>query len=187
MLEAFGRYKYSLLYFVSIVLTNALYAKLGAQLMWATPFGDGTTTWSPLAIIVGFWFILRDFAQEELGRKVLAVMAAGMVASYAMAGGVVATASAIAFAAGELTDFAVYTYMRHKPFARRMLVSSLASAPIDTFLFFAVADMLHMVPGVQTLSWPTVLTETVSKLAAAAFVFYRINKRTMTVGDHCVA
>ncbi len=175
--------KFSILYFLSIIVTNTLYARLGNYVIWPTPFGDGTTTWSPLALLVGFWFILRDYAQEELGRRVLGVMAAGMLASYLMAGGVVATASAVAFAVGELLDFGVFTFMRGQPFARRMLASSLVAAPVDTVLFFAVADMLHMVPGVQTLSWPTVASETLSKLAAAAFIYARINKRRLALAE----
>lgn len=184
MIAAVLRYKYSLLYFLSIVGTNALYSTLGSAVLWPTPWG--AATWSPLAVVVGFWFILRDYAQEELGSRVLYVMVAGMIASYLAAGPELAIASAVAFAVGELVDFSIYTFSK-RPFAQRVLISSLCAAPVDTFLFFATADFMHLIPGVQMLSWPTVTTETISKIAAAAFVYQRIKSRTTIIAGHSVA
>lgn len=169
------RYRFSILYFLSIVITNALYAWFGENLMWQTPFG-GAATWSPLAVVVGLWFILRDYAQAELGSRVLLVMFAGMVASYVMAGPAVGMASAVAFIAGELVDWLAFTFTK-RPFAQRVLVSSLVAAPVDTFLFFWMADVMQVIPGVQMLSWPTVVTETLSKVLAAWVIYTRIKNR----------
>lgn len=173
-----GRYKYSALYCLAIVMTNVLYAHMGESLLWPTPFGE--ELFSPLALVVGFWFVLRDFAQRELGNvKILYVMLFGMVISFILGGPQIGMASAAAFGFSELFDWAYFTFSK-RSFAQRVLISSFIAAPIDSIIFFGLADMLEVIPGVQLMSWPTVLTETLSKIAAALIIYLRLRKRPQT-------
>lgn len=89
---------------------------------------------SPVATLVGGVFVLRDYAQRTSGHFVLAAMLLATLISYLMADPFVATASAIAFATSEIADYLVYT-MTKRPFRERMAISSLVSAPVDTFVF----------------------------------------------------
>ena len=65
------------------------------------PTGD---LWSPISLLVGFVFVVRDYAQRRLGHHVLWAMLAGCVASWYLASPELALASALAFAVGELAD-----------------------------------------------------------------------------------
>ena len=94
----------------------------------------GFGLFSPMAILVGFIFVIRDFAQRDSGHYVLVAMALATLLSFIMADPFVAVASALAFGASELTDWGIYTATK-KPFHQRVLVSSLISTPIDTAVF----------------------------------------------------
>lgn len=169
-------YKFSALYCLAIVTTNVLYARLGESLLIPTPFG-GDDLFSPLALIVGFWFVLRDYAQRELGNtKILYVMLFGMVLSFVIGGPQIGIASACAFGFSELVDWAFFTFSK-RSFAQRILISSIFAAPIDTLLFFGVADWLEVIPGVKLMSWETVITETASKIASAVFIYWRLTRK----------
>lgn len=169
-------HKYSALYCLAIVTTNVLYARLGESLLIPTPFG-GDDLFSPLALIVGFWFILRDYAQRELGNtKILYVMLFGMIISFILGGPQIGIASAIAFGFSEIVDWAFFTFSK-RSFAQRILISSIFAAPIDTVLFFGMADWLEVIPGVKLMSWETVVTETISKIASAVFIYWRLTRR----------
>ena len=100
------RYKFLTLYVVLIVAVN--YAFTVVPLV---KLPDGTM-WPPVALFVGFVFVARDFAQREVGHKVLLAMLVGVAISYIMANPFVATASAVAFLFSELADWAVYTYTK---------------------------------------------------------------------------
>ena len=63
------------------------------------PNGD---LWPPASLIVGFVFVVRDFAQRRVGHHILWAMLAGCVVSWYMATPQLAVASAVAFAVGEL-------------------------------------------------------------------------------------
>jgi uncharacterized PurR-regulated membrane protein YhhQ (DUF165 family) len=143
-----------LLYIGSVVLVNVLFSVVP---MLETSIG----LVSPVAVVVGFTFILRDFAQRASGHSVLGAMAVATVISYIMADPYVATASAIAFAASELADYLVYTYTSTS-FRGRILISSLVSAPIDTVVFLWMITALT--PG-------TVALMILAKLIAVAIVW----------------
>ena len=64
----------------------------------------GGTMWPPVALLVGFVFVVRDFAQREIGHYVLLAMGVGVVLSYFMADPFIAIASATAFLISELVD-----------------------------------------------------------------------------------
>lgn len=82
---------------------------------------------SPMAVLAGVVFVLRDYAQRQSGHWVLLGMAAGAALSFWLADPFVAVASVAAFAISELSDWAIYTATK-KPFHERVLASSLISA-----------------------------------------------------------
>ncbi len=84
-----------------------------------------------------------------------------------MATPTLALASAAAFAIGELTDWALYTFTQ-KPFSQRILLSSLVAAPIDSFTF------LYLIGQASPVS---VLTMSLGKLCGACIVAYLVARR----------
>lgn len=125
---------WTLAYIAAIPLTNWAFGYVGVQ---AIP-GTGQV-WHPLAVLVGLWLVLRDLAHRELGdRWIMAPIAVGMALSYALASPRIATASAVAFAASELVDYAVFRWTR-RPLPTRIMLSSAASVPVDSVLFYAIA------------------------------------------------
>ena len=90
-------YKFTALYISLIVAVNYAFSVVPL-----VELPDGTM-WPPVALAVGFIFVVRDFAQREIGHKVLLAMLVGLVISYFMADPFVATASAAAAAAAATT------------------------------------------------------------------------------------
>ncbi len=127
----------------------------------------GGEQWPPLSLAVGFVFVVRDYAQRRVGHHILWGMIAGCALSWYFASPALAVASAAAFALSELTDWAVFTFTG-KPFAQRILVSSLMSAPIDSLVFLSLVGIATPVAFV---------TMTVSKLVGAFIVFYFLYRR----------
>jgi queuosine precursor transporter len=155
------RFKYTILYVALIVAVN--YAFTVVPLV---RLPDGTM-WPPVALAVGFVFVLRDFAQREIGHKVLLAMLIGAVLSFFMAGPAVAAASVAAFLVSELADWAVYSYTK-RPFSQRILLSSTLGAPIDSLVFLG---------GIGFLSAAGVVAMTVSKLLGALIVWWLVRRR----------
>ena len=128
------RYAWTAAYVAAIPVTNWLFAHVGVQ-----PIPGTDQVWHPLAVLVGFWLVLRDFAHRELGdRWIFAPIAVGMALSFALSSPRIALASAVAFAVSELVDYAVYRWTR-RPLATRILLSSAASVPVDSGLFYVIA------------------------------------------------
>ena len=71
-------------------------------------------------------------------------------------------ASGLAFLISETVDWAVYTFSK-RPLSQRIMISSLASAPLDQVVFIGLASLV--VPGI--FAWGTILTGIVSKLLGA--------------------
>ena len=65
------RLKFTMLYIALIVAVNSAFTQVPSI---ALPDG---TVWPPVALIVGFVFVVRDFAQREVGHRVLLAMLAG--------------------------------------------------------------------------------------------------------------
>ena len=128
------------------------------------PGGD---LWPPASLVVGFVFVVRDYARRAIGHKVLPAGLAGGAISYFMAGPDIAFASVAAFLVGEMMDWAVYTYTG-RPFSQRILLSSLVSTPVDSAVFLFLSQMA----GVGS-----VLIMTLSKLAGALAVFLLVRRR----------
>ncbi|MDR2825715.1 MAG: VUT family protein [Deltaproteobacteria bacterium] len=153
--------RYALLYIFTIVLVN--YAFTIVPIF----FLPGGEAWSPVALVVGFIFVIRDFAQKEIGHNVLLAMLMGGVISWFMADPTLAMASICAFLVGELLDWTVYSFTR-KPFSQRVLLSSLLGAPLDSAVFMLMIGLFSI---------PSVVMMTISKLLGALLVFFLAQRR----------
>lgn len=122
---------------------------------------------SPMAVVVGGVFVLRDFAQRRIGHHVLWFMVIGAVLSFLLADPFVAIASVTAFAISELTDWGLYTITK-RPFKDRVLLSSVVSTPVDTAVF------LGMISGLTAGTFGLMV---ISKLVAAVAVWFYYHKR----------
>ena len=149
------------LYIGLIVLVNWLFTVVSLVDM------GGGEMWPPVALIVGLIFIVRDFAQRVVGHWVLAAMLIAAILSYFLADPFVAYASVAAFAISELADWLVYSFTK-RPFAQRILLSSVLATPIDTVVFLGIMGWL---------SAPAVLAMTASKLVGALIVWYLVRNR----------
>lgn len=161
--------KWTLLYILLIPLVNWAFS-------W-TPLvelPDGGK-WSPFSIVVGLVLVFRDFAQREIGHYIFVPLFIGVGISYAMAPPQIATASGIAFLFSEAVDWAMYTFTK-KPLSARVMISSLAGAPVDSIIYLTGANMAF--PGL--FSWWTLATMIASKLAGAYVVYRVLKKREAT-------
>lgn len=153
-------------YIASIVLVNWLFAP--AQLVpgftvWSTPFGDLYLA----NLVVGFVFVLRDYAQREIGHRILlATLFAGII-TYFMVDPAIALASITAFVLSEMADWAIYSFTK-RPLQSRILISSLVAVPLDTLAFQYLAG--YLTPAAFT-------TEVLSKALGVAIVWYLLKLR----------
>lgn len=154
-------YKYTAAYVAFIVLVNWGFSVVPLVDMWT---GE---KWPPMSLAVGLIFVLRDFAQREIGHKVWFAMGAAGILSYLMADPFVALASIVAFVISEAADWAIYTYTK-KPFAQRILISSLVSTPLDSAVFLGV---------IGHLSWSGVIAMTLSKMIGALVVWQLVRNK----------
>jgi queuosine precursor transporter len=157
-------------YVISIVLVNWLFTALAP---WPTVFGDLYFA----NVVVGFVFVLRDYAQREVGHKVLlATLLAGGI-TYVMVDPAIAVASITAFVLSELADWAIYSFWK-KPLQQRILVSSLVAVPLDTFAFQHLAG--YLTPAAFT-------TEVISKAIGVLIVWYLLKMRSGNTGEPVAA
>ena len=161
-----NRYKYTALYIAGIVAVNWAFTVVEPV---ALPGGG---SWPPVSLLVGLIFVLRDFAQREIGHRVLAAMLIGGLLSYWMADPFVAIASVAAFLVGELADWAVYSFTK-RPFAERVLLSSALGTPVDSIVFLAMLGWLSVI-GVVAM--------TVAKMIGALVVWYLVQRRPPAEG-----
>lgn len=150
--------KYSAYYFSAVVIAN-----LGFTYIPMIPIPGGEM-FAPMSLLVGFVFVLRDFAQKEIGHKILAVMVAGVLASYLLADPYVAYASAVAFAVSELADWLVYSISK-KSLKDRILISSTVSTPLDSAVFMLMLGFF---------SWYGFAVMVASKMLGALIVWKRL-------------
>jgi uncharacterized PurR-regulated membrane protein YhhQ (DUF165 family) len=153
--------KYAAMYIACVVLVN--YAFDAVPLV-SLPGGE---VWSPVSLGVGLVFVVRDYAQREIGHLVLPAMLAGGAISWFMATPSVAVASVCAFLAGEFLDWAVYTGSR-RPFSQRILLSSALGTPVDSAVFLGLMGIF---------SFPGLLIMTAGKMMGALLVFYLTRRR----------
>jgi queuosine precursor transporter len=113
------------------------------------------------SLLVGMVLVLRDFAQRVWGHACLALMALAALLSYLLGSHEVALASASAFAVSETVDWLVYTVTR-RPFADRVLLSTAASAPVDSAVFLVLANLF---------TWPLFFIGLTSKCTAGVIIW----------------
>ena len=148
------------LYAVSIVLVNWMFMAVAP---WTTPLGDLYLA----NIVVGFVFVLRDYAQRELGHFVLFATAAAGVLTWFMVDPAIAVASIAAFIISETADWAIYSFTR-RPLSQRILISSLFAVPLDTVAFQYLAN--YLTPAAFT-------TEVASKAVGVMIVWFLLRSR----------
>ncbi|HEX8902101.1 VUT family protein [Vitreimonas sp.] len=149
---------------------TALYVGLMPLINWSFaavptfPIPDdlGGGAFQPLAIVTGLVLVVRDFTQRELKHWVWGAMLVGLVLSTLTSWITIVVASGLAFLVSETVDWAVYTFSK-RPLSQRIMISSLASAPLDQVVFIWLASFV--VPDI--FAWGTVLTGIVSKLLGA--------------------
>ena len=151
---------WTLTYILSIVLVNWTFVVLPPL---TTPLGDLYFA----TLLVGAVFVLRDYAQREIGHRVLlATLAAGVI-TWFMTNPALAVASITAFAISEMADWAVFSFTG-RPLQKRILISSLISVPLDSLAFLYLSGYL------APLSFTT---ETLSKAVGVAIVWFMLKAR----------
>lgn len=155
-------------YVAFIVLVNLLFIPenlIEGVTQWSTNTWMGTLYLAN--IIVGFVFVLRDYAQREIGHKVLLATALAGIPVWYFAGPGLAIASLTAFFLSEMTDWAVYTFTK-RPLQSRIILSSLFAVPVDTLAFQHLAG--YLTPA-------AFVTEVLSKALGVAVVWYILKLR----------
>jgi len=148
------------LYVGAIVLVNWMFTSIAP---WPTPLGDLYLA----NIVVGFVFVLRDYAQREIGHSVLLATAVGGVLTWFMVDPAIAIASITAFILSESADWGVYSFLR-RPLSQRILISSLIAIPLDTLAFQYLAG--YLTPAAFA-------TEIASKALGVILVWYLLRLR----------
>ncbi len=148
------------LYVVSIIAVNWMFTAIAP---WPTPLGDLYLA----NIVVGFVFVLRDYAQREVGHNVLFATAAAGVLTWFMVDPAIAVASITAFILAEMADWAIYSFTR-RPLSQRILYSSLIAVPLDTLAFQYLAG--YLTPAAFSM-------EMLSKAIGVVLVWYLLRLR----------
>jgi uncharacterized PurR-regulated membrane protein YhhQ (DUF165 family) len=148
------------LYVAAIVVVNRLFIDVAP---WQTPLGDLYLA----NIVVGFVFVLRDYAQREIGHKVLLATALAGVVTYFMVDPAIALASITAFMISEMADWGIYSFSK-RPLQQRILWSSILAVPLDTLVFQHLAGYLTAAGF---------LTEVASKAIGVLAVWYLLKMR----------
>lgn len=150
-------------YIASVVAVNAAVSALGM----ASVFGVAVPWGLPL---IGFVFVFRDYAQRQIGHKVVFAMLAATVISYFMSPEV-ALASAAAFLVSETVDWIVYTLTK-RPLSERVLYSSAVATPLDSIVFLALLPF----PGALSAEGVAILTAFKMSAALAWFAGLKLRE-----------
>ena len=148
------------LYIAAIVAVNWMFTAIAP---WQTPLGDLYLA----DIVVGFVYVLRDYAQRDIGHYVLFATAVAGVLTWFMVDPAIAVASITAFMLSETADWAVYSWLR-RPLSQRILISSAIAVPLDTFAFQYLAG--YLTPA-------AFMTEVASKALGVIIVWYLLRAR----------
>ena len=148
------------LYVLAMTIANLLVSKLGPSFMPVIAF-----------LLIGLDLALRDFLHEKMRPfQMLLMISAGGVITYVLnpAAGIIAVASASAFMAAALTDWAVFSKMTGSWF-KRSNASNVAGAAVDSLVFPTIAFGALM-PQI-------VLMQFIAKVAGGAVWAWVINRR----------
>ena len=148
------------LYVIAIVAVNWMFTAIAP---WSTPLGDLYLA----NVVVGFIFVLRDYAQREIGHYILFATALAGVLTWFMVDPAIALASITAFILSESADWGVYSFLR-KPLSQRILISSMIAVPLDTLAFQYLAG--YLTPAAFA-------TEIASKALGVMIVWYLLRMR----------
>ena len=148
------------LYVAAIVLVNWMFTAIAP---WPTLLGDLYLA----NIVVGFVFVLRDYAQRLTGHYVLAFTAVAGIITYFMVDPAIAIASVTAFMISETADWGIYSFTK-RPLHERILMSSLIAVPLDTIIFQYMAG--YLTPA-------AFITEVASKAVGVMIVWYLLRAR----------
>lgn len=127
-----SKYIGTLSYIICVLLVNVAFTHLPFFQVMGSELSPGD-------ILVGSIYVVRDFAQREIGHKVIFAMIVAAILSYLLADPSVAKASLSAFVVGEMIDWAIFSFTK-KPLSQRLLWSSAISSPIDSAIFLGVMD-----------------------------------------------
>jgi len=150
------------------------------RVMQPVPFVEDAM-FNPITIVTGLILVVRDFAQREMGHKILLVMAMAIGWSFYYAFPPIAIASAVAFAVSESVDWSLFTFTRLR-LSTRVLLSSALAAPVDTTVFLIGANIAS--PG--QLSFWNVFFSIVGKMVGALVIFWALRLRE-NAGDPTLA
>jgi uncharacterized PurR-regulated membrane protein YhhQ (DUF165 family) len=104
----------------------------------AVPVGFGYDAPSGF-LAIGFALVARDYVQHRLGKRyALLAIVIGVALSF-LVNRDLAVASGIAFAFGELSDFAVYTPLRKYSTFAAVAVSGIVGGVVDSLIFLQIA------------------------------------------------
>ena len=148
------------LYVIAIVAVNRMFTAIAP---WHTPLGDLYLA----NVVVGFIFVLRDYAQREIGHYILFATAVAGVLTWFMVDPAIAIASITAFTLSETADWGVYSFLR-KPLSQRILISAMIAVPLDTLAFQYLAG--YLTPA-------AFMTEVASKGFGVIMVWYILRAR----------
>lgn len=160
--------KFTLIYILLIPFLNWTFT-------WAPMLSlPGLTTWAfnPVTVITGLVLVVRDFAQREIGHKVLIAMVIALLLTYSTSGGALALASGFAFLISEIVDWLVYSFSRYK-LSTRILLSSAFAAPLDTSIFLFGASFIRD----GQFSLPNITMSISGKMIGALIIFWIVRQR----------
>jgi queuosine precursor transporter len=136
-------------YIATVAIANTLTAHYGF-----VPVGFGLTATAG-TYVIGCAFVFRILVQESWGSALagrlvmLAAILAGAALSWVVATPALAWASGVTFLVSETADWAVYTPIRRRGWARAAVAGNTIGAVVDTFLFLWLAGfpIIAAVPG----------------------------------------
>ncbi|MEL7451913.1 MAG: VUT family protein, partial [Pseudomonadota bacterium] len=161
---------WAIVYLIMIPFLNWTFGQ-AHHIMQPVPFIDGAM-FNPITILTGLVFVVRDFAQREMGHRILLVMAMAIGWSFYYAYPPIAIASAAAYAISESVDWSLFTFTKLRLSSRVLLSSALAS-PIDTVVFLYGASFTD---PTQFSIWNIVFM-IVGKMVGAIIIFYGLRRR----------
>lgn len=129
-------------YLATIPVANWLINNVGTQGFpggpHTIPVGFGYQAPSGV-LAIGIALFTRDYIQEQFGRRAtFGAITLGVLLSY-LINPAVATASAVAFALGELSDFLIYTEIKKRSLVTAVIASGIIGGIIDSLVFLQIA------------------------------------------------
>jgi queuosine precursor transporter len=147
-----------------------LYITLIPLVNWSFSWAPNWTLWdgfafNPVTIATGLILVVRDFAQRQIGHRIIFAMLVALGLTVVLAGPELALASGVAFFISELVDWALFTFTKAS-LTTRVLVSTAIAAPIDTVAFLFLAESLRE----GSFTWANIISSSAGKLIGLAVV-----------------